>query len=95
MNKSDVRPEVAPATETLSGPKKIAVLVALGGVFGFALGYLVKKLREMRPRIVETNGCHTTSWIDLSIRPVYQKLAGIAIKIVLGVPGPTRDASRT
>jgi hypothetical protein len=40
MNESGASRGVAPSTETLSGPKKLAVLAALGGVFGFAASYL-------------------------------------------------------
>jgi hypothetical protein len=44
MNESGVRPEVGPPAETLAGPKKVAVMAALGAVFGFAAGYLLSWL---------------------------------------------------
>jgi hypothetical protein len=56
MNESEVRPEESPSTDMLSGRKRMAVYIALGGVFGFALGFIVGWLTGLGAALVGTLG---------------------------------------
>jgi hypothetical protein len=46
MSEVGIKPDVAAPAEPLSAPKKLAVLIAVAGVMGFAVGWLLSMVSD-------------------------------------------------